>query len=182
MDEVNNEAHTSKPEDDQPGEKVSLDEIKTILLSDVSKSRKQSADKDETIKRLQKIVYDYEKGFVSSIKEPLIRDLILFRDSFEKFKSRFEEASSVITKEIDFLNDEIEDIFFSHGVELIEVQEEYDRTTQIVRKKVPTDDPYFDRKVLSVLKSGYKTDKKILRKQEISLSIYTAQNPANEQE
>ena len=149
-----------------------LNEIKVLIESNLTKIQKQSSLKDETIDRLQKIVYSYEKGFIPSIKEPLLKDLILYKDSFNKFRATFTEASETLTREIDFLNDEVEDIFYTHDVDIIQTESDsYDRELQIVRKKIPTDDQNLDRKVAEVLKDGYKFGDKILRKQEVAVYI-----------
>lgn len=171
-----NEQQDEGVNDNAPEREASLkdiQEIKQLLEEDLTNVRKQNTSKDETINRLQNIVYKYEKGFIPSIKEPLIKDLILFKDSLDKFRIMFVEASNVITKEISFLKDEIDDIFFSHGIETIHVEgDEYDRTIQVARKKIVTDNPKLNRKVAEVVKDGYRTDQKILRKQEVVIYIY----------
>ncbi|WP_170110756.1 nucleotide exchange factor GrpE [Flavilitoribacter nigricans] len=153
-----------------------LKEIKVLIENNLAQVHKQSSFKDETIDRLQKLVYSYEKGFIPSIKEPLLKDLILFKDSFNKFRTMFSESSETLLREIDFLNDEIEDIFYTHDVDIIQVEgDDYDRELQIVRKKIPTDNQALHRKIVEVLKDGYKSGEKILRKQEVAVYIINDQ-------
>lgn len=151
--------------------------IRETLEGELTKLREQNQSKDETINRLQEVVYQYEKGFISSIKEPIIKDVILFKDSFNKFKEMFSEASEVIVREIDYLNDELEDIFFAHGIEIIQQEnDEYDRETQKVRKKISCEKPELNRKIAHIVKDGYRSEDKLLRKQEVAIFIYHIQN------
>lgn len=151
--------------------------IHNLIKDDLQKQQEQNKYKDETINRLQKVVYDYEQGFIKKIKEPLIKDLILFKDSFDKFKEMFQEASSTLIKEIDFLEEELSEIMYSHGVEVLTNENEtYDRNVQIVKKKEACDNPELDKTIKKVLKKGYTLDGKILRKEEIAINIYQENN------
>lgn len=156
--------------------KSSMDEVNAIysmIKDDLQKQQEQNKYKDETINRLQKVVYDYEQGFVKKIKEPLIKDLILFKDSFDKFKEMFQLASKPIVEEIDFLEVELSEIMYSHGVEALHNENElYDRNVQIVKKKEECNSPELDGTVNRILKKGYTLDGEILRKEEIAINIY----------
>lgn len=140
-----------------------LESFKELIKNHLDKQIEQNRYKDETITRLQKTVSEYEKGFVSKIKEPLIWSLIFFKDSFGKFKEKFEEASNVIVSEIEMLDEELDEILYSHGIEKIKSESDfYDREKQIVRKKEITENPEEDRFVIKVLKHGYLLDGKLL--------------------
>ena len=150
-----------------------LASIEAYLHTDYSKIQTSSGNKDDTINRLQKTVYEYEKGFIPSIKKPLIKDLILFRDSFNDFKKTFSEAAETLVKQIEFLDYELEEIFFTYDIEKIEVEgDKYDRNYQKVAKKIPTDDALLHEKVAAVTKPGYIFNNEILRKQHIAIYVY----------
>ena len=158
-----------------------LSSFKELIKDHLDKQIEQNRFKDETINRLQKTVSEYEKGLVSKIKEPLIWSIIFFKDSFEKFKEKFEEASNVIVSEINMLDEELDEILYSHGLEKIHSDSEfYDREKQIVRKKEVTENPEEDRLIVKVLKHGYLLDGKLLRKEEIMVKVFEQASQTNE--
>jgi molecular chaperone GrpE len=158
-----------------------LSSFKELIKDHLDRQIEQNRFKDETINRLQKTVSEYEKGLVSKIKEPLIWSLLFFKDSFEKFKEKFEEASTIIVSEINMLDEELDEILYSHGLEKIYSESDfYEREKQIVRKKVITEKPEEDRLVVKVLKHGYLLDGKLLRKEEIMVKVFEQSSQVNE--
>lgn len=156
-----------------------LENFKELIKDHLEKQIEQNRFKDETINRLQKTISEYEKGLVSKIKEPLIWNLIFFKDSFEKFWEKYEGVLNLPTSEIDLLFEELEEIFYSHGLERINAESKYyDREKQIVRKKEKTVDPEENMLVSKVLKTGYILDGKILRKEEISVKVFEQEEGA----
>ena len=146
-----------------------------LMQNSIEKQIEQNRFKDETIDRLQKIVNEYEKGFIPKIKEPLIWDLILFKDSFDKFKEKFEDAAKPILDEIEMLDEELDEIFYSHGIQPnLKVLEFYDRDTQIVKKKITTNELSDDKRIIKILKRGYFSDDKLLRKEEVMVMVFEA--------
>ena len=150
-----------------------IKDIQNLLNNHLQSIQKQNEFKDQTINRLQKVVYQYEQGFIYKIKEPILKDLILFKDSFDKFKKRFEESSDTLLNEIDFLNDELEEIFYAHGIETISNEEDtYNRELQLIKRKIACPNPQLDKIVAEILKTGYSLDGKILRKEEVAINVY----------
>lgn len=157
-----------------------IQEIKllhSIISQNLEKQIEQNRFKDETIDRLQKIVNEYEKGFINKIREPLLMDIIFFKDSFDKFKEKFEEAAEYLVKEISMLDEELEEVLFAHGIKVIQADIDfYDREIQIVKKKIPTTSAEDDRRITKILKRGYQIDDKILRKEEVAVFVFE-ENP-----
>ena len=150
-----------------------FESFKELVKDHLDKQIEQNRFKDETINRLQKTVSEYEKGLILKIKEPLIWSLIFFKDSFEKFWEKFEESSSLPVAEVDMLFEELDEIFYSNGLEKIKCESDfYDREKQIVRKKEMTSNPDEDRLVVKVLKTGYLLDGKLFRKEEIVVKAF----------
>lgn len=162
---------------------ITIQEVKMLhdlMKEHLNKQIELNKFKDETIDRLQKIVYDYEKGFIFKIKEPFIRDLILLKDSFKQIISNNQHQDAGLSKELDFFDKEIDDLFYSYGVSPIEIDSDvYDREFQIVRSKVNCESPDLDRRIKKTIKQGYLyEDKLVLRKEEVEIWVYPASNEA----
>lgn len=154
-----------------------LNSFKELIKDHLDKQTEQNIFKDNTIDRLQKLVYEYEKGFIQKIKEPILMNLIIFRDSFQKFKEKFEYSIDYLFKEIEMLDEELEDILYSHGITELQIDNEfYDREIHIARRKIPTDKIENDKKISRILKKGYILDEKLLRKAEIEVFVYEKQH------
>ena len=173
-------SHQKTPFDMNILEEIStkLNNLENNIKVELSKSNHQHEIKDETIHRLHNTIREHEKGLVFSIKEPILRDLIMFKDSFNKFKQICEEKQDeILMGEIDFLEEELNEIFYRHSLETIKTENnQYNRDLQVSRKQIETNDLALNRIVDNVLKEGYTIDGKILRKQEVSVFIYKETN------
>jgi len=131
--------------------------------------------KDEAIQRMSKQISDYEKGFVEQIKSPLINDVILFYDSLLKFQNKFKDIdNSDLQNEIELLGFEVEEILFRNDIEEIEINigETYNRDIHKVKSKVETKKDSENSTVNNVIKKGFRSGNKIIRKQEIIINEY----------
>jgi|AntRauTorckE6833_2_1112554.scaffolds.fasta_scaffold06143_2 molecular chaperone GrpE (heat shock protein) len=131
--------------------------------------------KDEAIQRMSKQISDYEKGFVEQIKSPLINDVILFYDSLLKFQNKFKDIdNSDLQNEIELLGFEVEEILFRNDIKEIEINigETYNRDIHKVKSKVETKKDSENSTVNNVIKKGFRSGNKIIRKQEIIINEY----------
>jgi len=148
-----------------------LSEIRNLLESKVGTSQ----NKDEAIVRMQRRLEEHEKGLVRSIKEPLIRDIILYYDSLTKFSEKFiaktvaKPASKEFVHDIKILREELLQVLFSQDVEIIEtkINCKYDRDSQKVVRTEPTDKSEDNEMVSHIIRDGFVWEGKTLRKQEV---------------
>lgn len=142
------------------------------LIELVEINNKRSQYKDEAILRMQKQIGEYEKGIIKSVKETLIRDIILFYDSLTGFYKKFkDEAKSINDFEYEYklLEDELLDLLYCQNVERINLEnnQKYDRTLQKVVRIEPTNNKNENELIIKKILDGFKWDEKILRKQEV---------------
>jgi molecular chaperone GrpE (heat shock protein) len=150
--------------------------IESLLIQDLSVAKDSLTLRDKSIARLQEVVYEHEKRMFSNIEEGLLRELCLYKDKLDQVANRFAEASKTITTDFQYVCEEFDDLLYGLGVNTIESSEpSYDRATQKVKAHIPTNDPSKHQMVAEVLKPGYSTQSKVLRKQDVS--IYTYQKP-----
>ncbi|MCC6463688.1 MAG: nucleotide exchange factor GrpE [Saprospiraceae bacterium] len=155
-----------------------FESFKSLIKDHLDRQIEQNRFKDETIDRLQKIVNEYEKGFIEKIREPLLMDIIFFKDSFDKFKDKFEESADTLIKEINMFDEELEEVLYANGITLVESDTDfYNREIQLVKKKIPTNQIEEDKRVAKILKKGYIMDNKILRKEEIAILVFEENPP-----
>jgi molecular chaperone GrpE (heat shock protein) len=124
---------------------------------------------------MSKQISDYEKGFVEQIKSPLINDVILFYDSLLKFQNKFKDIdNSDLQNEIELLGFEVEEILFRNDIKEIEINigETYNRDIHKVKSKVETKKDSENSTVNNVIKKGFRSGNKIIRKQEIIINEY----------
>ena len=157
--------------------------INTIIdqIAELSQSNKElsgrMAYKDEAIIRMQKRLEEYEKDLLKSIKEILIKDIILFYDSLAKFSKKFEPLGANnedFSQEIKLLQDELLDILFTQNVELIacKTNQKYDRNYQKVIRTEPTDNEDEHEIITQIIRDGFIWNENILRKQEVVLKVH----------
>jgi len=186
---------TTSNADNTDGNKLWMEEVLTRLDQGVASNSTLLAEirnllenkiganqyKDEAIVRMQKRLEDYEKGLVRSIKEPLIRDIILFYDSFAKFLEKFmsKTRSKEFVHDVKILREELLQVLFSQDVEIIDarINGKYDRDSQKVVRSEPSDKSEDNEVVSHIIRNGFVLEGKILRKQEVVVKKYIEKKP-----
>ncbi len=146
--------------------------ILSKILNVVKLNDERNRYKDESILRMQKQLTEYEKDIKKSIKETLIKDIILFYDSltgfYEKYKYQLKSIDGC-NSEFELLVDELLELLFCQNIELIDIDidQNYNRNYQKVVRTEPTMNTQENEKVVKKIRDGFKWDEKVLRKQEI---------------
>ena len=158
-----------------------IDQRFSELLGLYSELNERMAYKDEAINRMQKRLEEYERGIFKSIKEAILKDIILFFDSLSRFRQKYESSpisQDEFLQETSFLQDELLEVLFSQNVEMINVDEDskYDRDHQKVVKIEDTNNSQDHEKVDKIVRHGFKWDDRILRKQEVVIRKLTHGN------
>jgi len=148
------------------------------LLSIIKEKNERDKYKDEAIIRMQKRLEEYERDLLKSIKEAVIKDIILFYDSLTKFSKKFESGSfsnEEFNKEIKLLKDELLEILFAQNIELIDsnTKQQYDRNYQKVIGTEPTDNADENEIVYQINREGFIWNGNILRKQEVIVKKFS---------
>ena len=148
------------------------------LLSIAKEKNERDKYKDEAIIRMQKRLEEYERDLLKSIKESLIKDIILFYDSLTKFSKKFESGSfsnEEFNKEVKFLEDELLEILFAQNIEPTDskINQKYDRNYQKVIRTEPTDNPDENEIVTQIIREGFIWNGNILRKQEVIVKKFS---------
>ena len=147
--------------------------IEQLLNEDLLILRESIELKDNTITRLQEANFQHEKRAYSLVDEGTLKGLIHFKDKIDLVRSNITNVVETITSQLENLNEEFDDLLYGLGVMEIEVDgENYDRNRQKVKKQIPTEEENQNYIVQKVLRPGYQTEKKILRKQEVSIYVY----------
>ncbi len=140
--------------------------------------------KDEAIARMQKRLDEYERGMLRALKEPLLRDLVLFYDSLDKLLRKCEKGAPgppEFSRELELLRAELLEIFSTQGMEQIArsndpgYQPELQKVVQVENAERPEEHQL----VIRVVREGFVWEGRVLRKQEVAVKKWTAHSAEN---
>ena len=152
---------------------MKLSNIEQLLNEDLQILKESLELKDNTIARLQELNHQHERRLYSLVDKSTLEDLCLFKDKMNKATLGFTDAIASINNHLQDLNEEFNDLLYGVGVTPIEaIDEFYNRDIQVAKEQVPTKDESLHHTVVNVLKAGYRTERNILKKQEVSIYVY----------
>lgn len=151
-----------------------FDKLRETLLTlkeDLAVRSERDKIKDETILRLTSRMDDLERGREDEIRIDLIKSIIVFYDSLERFQKKYAIIDNeAFQKDLEFLKSEIIDVLlFNNHVEPIENDQTgaFNGNLQVAKGIFEVDKPELDNNVFSIEKTGFRYKDKIIRKQEV---------------
>lgn len=134
-----------------------------------------SKERERIIDRLHEENQQLRSGQIEQIIEPLIRDLVrLFDDLQHTIRTRVDAGDAEGLKDIEFFRETVSDILFRYGIDRYEEPQDllFDPTVHRPLAAVPTNDPEQHRKIARVVRSGFRTEKRIVRMLEVDVFRY----------
>ncbi len=136
--------------------------------------------KDETIGRMQKRLEEYERGMLRSLKEPMLRDLMLLYDSLDKLLSKSKNgvlATAEFARELELLRAELLEVFSTQNMEPITIAGEprYQPELQKVVQIESAENAEENQLITRVVREGFVWEGRVLRKQEVAVKKWAAQ-------
>lgn len=134
--------------------------------------------KDEAIARMQKRLEEYERGMLRALKEPLLRDLMLFYDSLVKLLHKCENGPPArldYARELELLRAELLEIFSTQSMERIALpgesryQSDLQKAVQIENAEQAEENQL----VVRVVREGFTWEGRVLRKQEVAVKKWS---------
>jgi molecular chaperone GrpE (heat shock protein) len=134
--------------------------------------------KDKAFDKLYDKMKEAESGFQASLKESMIRSLLLLYDSMVSTEQDFSDKKMrpETIQQITSLRQELISVLYSEDVELIEEDEggKFDRHKQQALRTVPTHYPDKDYSIEEVVREGFTFRGKVLRPQSVVVRRYDA--------
>jgi molecular chaperone GrpE (heat shock protein) len=128
--------------------------------------------KNKAFDTLYEKMKQYEGGFQASLKESMIRSLLLLYDNMVSTEVEL-SASPDIQSSVSYLRQELLDILYSEDVEPMEgLGEVLTSHRQHVLRTVPTNDPAQDSSIEQVIREGFMCRGKVLRPQSVVVRRY----------
>jgi len=179
-DETLSDQQTLEDPPQQPGESVSK-EIEKIaqfvdsIKKNVELRNERDKYKDEAIQRMSSQLAEHEKGLMEKIKEPLLKDFILFFDSIVRFRKKFSTIDNEdLQRETNLLLEELQELLYTNDIEEIEelTESEYNRDVHKVKGQVPTSDPDKHHTIQEIVRPGFIWNEKVVRKQDVIIRVH----------
>ena len=128
----------------------------------------------------------YKENFLWQCQKPLFMDLMSLFDSILRVERKYDESESAaegsseaVTEDLRYLKEELLEILYRYDIELIEDHpERLEISFQKPIKRIDSDDPDDDRRVVQYVREGFTKDKTVLRPQEIVVKRYSGAKEA----
>lgn len=160
-----------------------ISEFINLIKNDVEVRNERDKYKDEAIQRMSKQIADFEKGIFEKIKKELIYEIISFYDLLLNFQKKFKYIENKeLQNEIDFLETEISNMLFNNSIDEIDenIGGYINRDFHRIKNKVETDDIEQNQKIQQILKKGFVWNDKVLRKQEVEITVFKEKEKIDE--
>ena len=140
---------------------------------------KYDAHKDEIIDRLHSELQEYKQDIIKKYVLSIVMDVVKVADDIRKWLTYFRslEVSQrdprKLFRYLEAIPSDLEDVFYWHGVKPFSNQEgAFDPARQRAIKKVPTEDPTLDKKVVHSIRPGYEWESKVIRQEMVAVYVY----------
>jgi molecular chaperone GrpE len=148
-------------------------ELTLLQLKEMFEQRLQyDAVKDRAFDTLYDKMKQYESGFQASLKESMIRSLVLLHDTMVNSEAEL-SATPKAQAHISYLRQELLDILYAEDVEPIgELSGQFNSSRQQALRTIPTDDPAQGNSIAEVIREGFLFQGKVLRPQSVIVRRY----------
>jgi molecular chaperone GrpE (heat shock protein) len=153
----------------------------TELVRALEESNRISAERERLIDRLYEENQGLRAGELQQALMPILRDLMRLFDDLQKTAAAYSERPSLdsaqVLREWEFFRDSALDILSRHGVEPCAANEgsSFDPREQRVCGTVATTDQSQDRKIVRVIRLGFRTETRILRTADVEVYRATSE-------
>ncbi|MGA7935474.1 MAG: nucleotide exchange factor GrpE [Kovacikia sp.] len=152
-----------------------LNHVESILtdLKQLFEQRLQhDSVKEKAFDTLYAKLEHQERRFEASLKDSLIRSLLLLYDNIYQTQVDLESVHSPVCGRVKSLKQELLNILYSEDVEPIGKLERFNDQQQKVTGNVATDDPTQNGSIESVVREGFMFQGKVLRPQSVVIRRY----------
>lgn len=128
-----------------------------------------------SLERLHQELQESRKQLKRSEMAPLLKDIIFCHDFVTRELERDESGESEVDwrKSFDMLGQMLLDVLFKYDVEPFRSEsDEFDRTLQQCVRSEPTTDPEKDKRIATSGLSGFRSDDRILRREQVTVYRY----------
>ncbi|MCB0634174.1 MAG: nucleotide exchange factor GrpE [Saprospiraceae bacterium] len=160
-------------------EQLELLENKMDLIKEEFQSKlKYDKHKEKIIDNLHSELQTYKNDLIGKLLRPVFMDVIEVVDDIRRLAKDMklkgeEDNTEKLWKFFTAIPDDLEDLLYKHGVEVVHNQEDsFDPTSQKAVKILPTDDDTLNKKVSERLKNGYRWEGKLLRHEIVNVWQY----------
>lgn len=201
-EEVETNAHLEQePLNEIPFEIISGDEVASdsLLKSDLTHIKKRIGQLSSQVESLSaefqsKLKYDSHKekiidnlhselqvhknGLMGKLLRPVFMDIIEVIDDTKRLikdlnRKTEEDSSTKVMKYFSQIPEDLEDLLYKHGVDVVQSTEEtFNPSSQKVVKTLPTANQNLDKKVAERLKNGYSWEGKLIRHEVVNVWQY----------
>ena len=159
------------------------------IYKDFNSKIKYDAHKEKIIDSLHNELQEYKNGLVNQKLKSISQDIIKVIDDISRFTDHnlSDDNSKInISKLFNYINDirsDLEDILIMQDIKPFRSEEGlFQPDRQRVLKKVKTDDPSMDKKVVKSLFPGYEFLGKILRPEIVIVNVYAERSSLEDKE
>lgn len=177
------ESSENQNADVQPEVRQTNDKF-TEVVADFTRQLKEinriSQERELIIDRLHKENQQLKQGEFQQALLPIFRDLIKFYDdlglTFYNYSNDLELNNDKVFRDFSCYHETVNDILYRYGVEQIETKigDSFNSKEHKAMATVMTDLEEQDRKVAKIIRSGFKTENKIVRNVEVEIYRYEA--------
>jgi molecular chaperone GrpE (heat shock protein) len=153
------------------------------LYSEFNSKLKYDAHKEKIIDQLHNELQEYKNGLINKQVASITKDLIKIIDDITRFTNyNMSDGNADVNVEklinyINHISSDLEDILVMQDIKPFRSDDDvFEPGKQRVVKKIETDDPLMDKKVVESMYPGYELAGKILRPEMVAVNIHSGRS------